>query len=91
MNEERKDMILKSLKKKRFGWKYSKWTASKNIEKFLVISYYENLPLEFALEFEVNNITILEVGRQDRQEGYFTWDEKGNRNGFYWDGTPVQV
>lgn len=47
MHPERKEMIIKSLTKKRFGARGKKWTASQDLKRFLAVSYMSNIP-EFS-------------------------------------------
>ena len=91
MDEDRKDLIIKSLKKKRFGLHGAKWMVSPHIRLYLAVSYKCQIPEEFLAEFDKEGIEVKEFKRQDLKYGYFTWDDKGKRRAFYDDGTPVQL
>lgn len=89
MDEDRKDMIIKSLKKKRFGLYSAKWMASKDIKLYLAVSYKCQIQEEFLAEFDKEGIEVKEFKRQDLKYGYFTWDNSGKRSAFYDDGTEL--
>ena len=89
MDEDRKEMIIKSLKKKRFGAYGTKWMASKEIKLHLAVSYRCQIPEEFLAEFDKEGIEVKEFKRQDLLIGYFTWDDSGKRRAFYDDGTEL--
>lgn len=91
MDEARKEAIITSLTKKRFGVLGSKWMASKDIKLYLAVSYKCQIAEEFLAEFDKNGIEVKEFKRQDLKYGYFTWDNSGKRRAFYDDGTPLQV
>jgi hypothetical protein len=89
MDEDRKEMIMKSLKKKRFGVYGTKWMASKDIKLHLAVSYKCQIPEEFLAEFDKEGIEVKEFKRQDLKYGYFTWDDNEKRRAFYDDGTEL--
>lgn len=89
MHPDRKDMIIKSLTKKRFGAYRKKWTASQDLKRFLAVSYMSNIPKNFRVEFSKHKIKIVPFARQDFLVGYKVQDKKGNTKAYYNDGTPL--